>query len=336
MQKKRATLNDIAGELGISRTAVSMALRGKPSVSKEMREKIFEAANRFGYEIPETPEENVLNNKICVILAEEDIKTREFFSKVICGIEDESRSNGFDLFISIVKDELHNDIISKIKNSEIDGIILISRDVMDFYYRFTQYNVPVVLIDNHSYSLPYCAVLIDNFNGGYMLATHLIEKGHRKIGFIGPTSLQSFRERWYGYHSALDEAGIELRGSYCITRGFHRRFEDVDELRTDLEKMAGDMPTSFVCANDLIAITVIHALAHMGISVPGDVSIVGFDNESKSEIIIPKLTTMDIDKEYMGKEAVRKLLQLINGGQPKSNTVIKPTIVERNSVKDLG
>jgi DNA-binding LacI/PurR family transcriptional regulator len=197
---------------------------------------------------------------------------------------------------------------------------------------------PVVSVDIRHNTLPIPTVSSDNFGGAYTATDYLIQSGHKKLGFIGPVHVaQSVFERFCGFRQALMEAGLPFLEEYCIF-GSQDRFELLDNeeiLRSYLSELP-EYPTAWLCAGDLIAISLIGLLDELDIRVPEDISIIGFDNLKVSELVTPALTTIHVDRNLMGKLAIVRLLeQTKNNYFHKCNLSLSCELVVRNSVRKL-
>lgn len=197
--------------------------------------------------------------------------------------------------------------------------------------------LPMVMIDHEDALIPSDTVFANNIDSLARLVNHLIGTGHTSFRFVGNIRYsRSFRDRWIGFRSALEENGLKapVIGDELLMEGM------VDEvLREQFRlwaaegKESGTLPTALVCANDLIALTVSEVLREAGLNIPGDVSVTGFDNIEDSLRGVTPLTTVHVPKEAMGRAAVQKLLSRIqNPAAPLEKILIAADIVHRDSV----
>jgi LacI family transcriptional regulator len=191
-----------------------------------------------------------------------------------------------------------------------------------------------VAIDPHTGPAGMPTVDSDNFAGASTATRHLLGLGHRRIGFLGGRpDLESSRQREDGYRSALAGAGIEA-DPLLMRVGGYRRASSVEPAR-ELLTMA-DRPTAIFAANDLSALGVMDAAAELGLTIPGDVSLVGFDNIPESAMTTPPLTTVNQPIQQMGSAAVDLLIHLMDGSGDRDTHVRLPTaLVERASTRAL-
>jgi len=224
------------------------------------------------------------------------------------------------------------EIPSLIDNDSADGLLLAGMMVDENLSKLLkQTGKPVVLVDAYTDGSEYDSIISDNENGAFQATQYLIEKGHRKIGFIGgsDTGFPSFTDRRRGYRRALQEHQIQ---ESVLVDCYSRREDSIDAARTLL--LEHPELTALVGANDFIAINAMIAANHLGRRVGEDLSIIGFDDILMSESVIPSLTTMQIDKTAMGRLSVQILLN--REEEPKSGritVVVHPRLIERNSVK---
>jgi LacI family transcriptional regulator len=215
--------------------------------------------------------------------------------------------------------------ISRLGGTLTDGIILVTPTVVD-----VDDGTPVVAVDPHTGPSTLPSVHSDNLAGATSATRHLLELGHRRIGFLaGRPDLESARQREQGYRQALGAAGIGVDpdlirvGDYDLVTSE----EPARQLMT-----LDDRPTAVFAANDLSAMQTLHVARTLGLDVPGDVSVVGFDNIPESALIEPPLTTIDQSIQEMGKQAVQLLIDVIEGHTEGPRQITLPTrLVVRQS-----
>ena len=331
-------MKDIAKKMNLSINAVSLALNDKVGVSEETRRMVIKTAEEMGYfdETPSFLSKNHLKN-ICLIIEERNFKDTNFYTKVIWGIENEAKANEYDVLVNFMKKDLF-EVPSCIENRKVSGILVVGTVKDEFLSEILSYNIPTILVDHVSFIFSTDAVLTQNIPGSYRETMYLIEKGHEKIGFFGEKDFSlSFRERWIGFKEAMKGAGLPIKVEYCITDDVERyvlskNYEGISNLLKTLR----ELPTAWVCSNDSNAITLYNALNLLGLKVPKDVSIVGFDDIDMCNIVTPPLTTIRINKELMGIKAVKKLLwRMDNPEEFHDHIRMEVEFVERQSVKEL-
>lgn len=343
---KKVTMEDIAKKVGMSKNTVSLALRNMPGINDQTRRLIHETAKNLGYEykknIPHYQTNEASYKNICLIFSMGTHKSEGFFSYIQYGVESEAKKNNLNTIIYCYdesKEEFETPLC--VKEGIVSGIITLGRISRNTLNSIIKFNLPLVIIDEYFDDLVCDYILTDNISGSYTITEHLIKQGHRKIGFIGDISAaSSFYDRYQGFIKALNRYSIPYNSSYSITDRLPSEYINTDYSLSrviEILKQLPELPSAFVCCNDHEAITVINALKLMNISVPEDISIVGFDNIESSKNITPELTTMHICKEIMGHRAVRSLLAKLNNLNELSEKILlPPTFIERNSTKKLG
>jgi len=331
------TAKQIAKELNLSQTAVSMALNGKPGVSTATRRLIVQKAEEMGYDFERIRSRSVRTGDICCVICRTKnaiLRYDPIFSELITGMEQECERNFFRLKTLRINGE-EDDILRCIEELRVtgcDGIVLVSTELSpDIARRFLGCGIPTVLVDASYLSLNLSSVLIDNIQGSYLASSYLIEHYGTQPGHLVSTvEIPNFRERRYGYERALQEHGMSTGKSIC-----HVLPPNIDGAFTDMLRILDDgdpLARCYVADNDLIAIGVIKALRLRGLSVPDDVAVIGFDNITEGKILDPALTTVDVPRNYMGKTACRQLLYEIRSTLPHHlRTLVNVTLVKRMS-----
>ena len=208
--------------------------------------------------------------------------------------------------------------LSRLSGTLIDGAIIVTPTVVD-----ADAGVPVVAIDPHAGSAELPSVESDNLAGGLLATRHLIELGHRRIAFLaGRPDLESSRLRQAGYRQALSEAGIEVDPSLVRMSDYRR--DAAHQPAIELLSRP-DRPTAVFAGNDLSAIGTMEAAQEMGVDVPGDVSVIGFDDIPEAARTTPALSTVRQPIQQMGSAAVELLIALMDGRIPENTHVRLPT-----------
>lgn len=195
---------------------------------------------------------------------------------------------------------------------------------------------PLVILDHWSESMEFNAVLINNADAARMMTEHLIDYGHREIGYLrGAFRIKGFRSRFVGFQTALKKKKVPYRDEYTVTLSTSLNGAYQDMLA--YLKKKPKLPTAFFADNDMIALGAMKALEEMGYRIPQDVSVAGFDDLPFSGIASPPLTTLRVPNREMGRMAVRRLAEMIEGIDADAVTKIQvcPQIVYRDTVKRI-
>ncbi len=337
---KRSKLQDVADLAGVSIGTASRVFNNKPNVLPETRARVLSAAEQLAYyhtgnSILDVPETQATIGVLSSLIPGEIVVSDSFHGNVITGIDMECREQQVKLVYATFSREVYSTPTSwplPLHDPDIDGLILtgaIPVHVIDQVRDQTE--KPIVLID--AYASGCDMVLADNVTGGYHAVCYLIEQGHRHIGLIGtqPGAFLSFMHRREGYLRALSEHGIS---ETYIGESSHLMDATYDATRT-LLKQHPQITAIFFCL-DLVANSVIQAVRDLGLDVPGDVSIIGFDDLPLAAQTVPSLTTMHVDIPLMGSMGVRQLLERINNPERVATKILlRPQLVIRDSVKSL-
>ena len=260
-----------------------------------------------------------------------------FFADVARAIEDAGFADGYSVILcnsdrSETKESAYVDVLLA---KQVDGLILISSsDRLSRLPHILAAHVPVVVVGRDLGDRPVSQVLVDNEQGGYLAGRYLVELGHRRIACIaGPSDATASWGRIVGFQRALEEAGLRLAPE-AIVRGDFRYSGGEAAIRELLARDAAI--TAVFAANDLMAIGALSALLRMGHSVPGDVSVIGFDNILQASAIVPALTTVAQPIVEIGRVSVRLLLDQIAERETRPARVVLPaTLIERESCRPI-
>lgn len=336
---KETTLKEIAETLGISITTVSKALKNYPDVSEKTRKAVIALAEELNY----TPNSFAVNLRtkesrtIGLIIPE---VVHHFFSSVINGIIAEAEKNGYLVIILQSNEslELEKKQVALLINKRVDGIImsLSNESNNDFHIKeILRKEIPFVQFDKISKLIPSSKVIINDQKAAMEAVQHLIDKGCKKIVHIrGLENPQNSIDRFLGYKKALEKNGIPydsklVYGCKSIT------FEQGVEFAKQIVEEHPDVDGIFVIT-DLVAIGVLAYFNEKGIQVPNQIAVIGFSNWFVSQVITPKLSTVDQPNYEMGVVAFELLLEEINCRKEGKTFIprtieLETSIIERDS-----
>ena len=332
------TLQDVAKLAGVSIGTASQALNNRPSVAQDTRVRVVDAARTLGYPIKETGNDAAENPmSIIGLLTKHDygfpFEVNAFYSYIQAGVESECRRHNLSLmFANIEVDPANRPVVwpSMITEQHIDGLILAGTFIEDTIGLLGQrVDIPVVLVDSYAPNLAFDSIVIENSAGATTAIKHFIAQGHTRIGLIGwaKSSPPSINERFLGYKHTLEAHNITTH--YFEESGLNR--EEGYRAATQLLRRAPEITAIFAC-NDLTAIGAIHAARDLGLAIPGDLSIAGFDNIDMAKEVTPALTTVHVYKTWLGIFGVRQLIaRALNPEQPKTTTAIMTNLIVRES-----
>lgn len=330
---------DIAKLAGVSPGTVSNALNNRKGVGNDTKDRIIKIAEEMGYYRNSNKEEAKIIRFINFKKHGYVVSDTPFFSELIEGIEQECRVEGYELLVSQVIHNEHSneDIFEIIKQDKVAGVLMLATEMDEEDLKpFANLNVPIILLDSYFKNSDFDYVLMNNTKGAYQIVKYLIMKGHVEIGCIGSSkAANNFHYRHEGYNEALMEANLMVNREYevFLEPTLEGAYRDMKEI---LDKPNFKLPTAYFALNDIIALGAIRAMKEKGISIPEDVSVVGFDDMPFCDISSPRLTTVRVYKQYIGKTAVVRLIQKIEGqDELKLKIEINTDIVIRESVRQL-
>jgi LacI family transcriptional regulator len=326
--KRKATTNDIARMLGLSRTTVSKALNGHPTVPPATRQRVLDMAAQLHYKHYRPADQAnraelrdaagaAMRTIACLIrssLARSGSKG--YWVDVLQGIEESTRRRGWNMVLHFVHQE---DLDSlrlprSLTEAHVDGVIMAGITRLAYARAVAELGLPAVLIDHDSAARAedalFDTVLMESEQSVCDLTARLIALGHRRIGFIGDIAdCLSFRERWNGFRRAMMDAGLSVDPACCAVAPKPGHYYDGAEIAEALAAMPA-LPTAFVCANDVVAVRTIQTLGRMGLTVPEDLSVTGFDAIETDTDPLPdglQLMSVRIDAVRVGSRAFEQL-----------------------------
>ncbi|PTL38015.1 LacI family DNA-binding transcriptional regulator [Alkalicoccus saliphilus] len=316
-----ATIKDIAKEAGVSVTTVSRALNGYSDVSAGTRKLIEKTAQELNYS-PNTLARSLVMNKsrtIGLLVSELNRSgAKDMFTyEVMCGINDSAADEGYDLvlFSTNTVKQKQKSYTQLCRERQVEGVIMQGIKMDDPYIKeVIESNIPCVFVDVEVEGENVGYVTTDNIFGAQIAVKHLINLGHRNIAMMnGHDQAHVSAKRRKGYERELIEADIAVQEEYIINGEF---LEPVAETKAYRFLEKNKHITAVFCASDLMALGVMKAATRLGLKIPEDLSIVGFDNIVLSEYTSPQLTTIGQDKYQMGYEAAKMLTSMLTNRIP--------------------
>lgn len=340
--KKKVTMQAIADELDISKSLVSKALANLQGVSDETKELVRRTAIRMGYRAVPALRTNRIGKtgNVAVLLPRDDLKDSDYWGKIIHGIEEELSRLQFSMIVAGIDTlvSIEDGMPHCISERKVDGVVIMGQIPYPYVQAINAANITAVLVDSTQGRIKLDLVMAENYGGAYEATSYLLDRGHRKIGFVGDLSYAaSFNERYRGFKAAAqdyrrDRPDEEIRMFECTGS---REGKVIPFSVPEFEAMIvqEEKPTAIVCANDPIAFNLLQLLGKFNLSCPGDISLIGFDNVNKCNLFIPPLTSVDACKELMGRRAVEMLMRRVEDPEIRPEQVnIMTQIVERESV----
>jgi LacI family transcriptional regulator len=327
---------DVAREAGVSIATVSRVLNGAKNVSEDTRRKVLRAIKHLGYKpMPSLRKASDLLYTIGVLLP--DLRGYHY-NEIAMAIEDYASKHNFEVMVSVPKmtPEVEKHVLDQFFKRKIDGVILCELlGGLNYIEPFIKSGVPIVALDYYIEEILCDSVNIDNISGALTALKYLYQNGHRKILFLrGPHYSPAAVRREKGIRKFL-ERHKDVEIYFSENEGYEPE-HGYEGVMNHLKKYGKNF-TAVFCINDWSAIGAMQALRELGLSIPEDVSIIGFDNAPYSEFLYPPLTTIHQPRWEMGQTAAQLLIERILGTGPKihRNVVLPTKIVERASVKNI-
>jgi LacI family transcriptional regulator len=313
--EKEITIYDLAEMLKISAATVSRGLQDHPAISKKTKKKIFDLAEQVGYQ----------SNHFARNLRSKQTRTiglivprldSYFMSTIIAGIEDAAGAQDYKLIISQSSEKMQKEASSAkaLLESRVDGLMVsLANDTDDLTHfdAFLQKKKPLIFFDRVMELQGCTQVLIDNRKAAYEATKHLIEQGCTRIVHItAPLKRNVYVDRLEGYKQALAEVGIPFREDYVLVGKLQQA--DGREAAARISKM-NPLPDGVFAANDNCAAGCVVALKQLGLKVPEDIAVVGFNNDPVCTVVEPNLSTINYPGYDMGQIAARSLVEQLSG-----------------------
>jgi LacI family transcriptional regulator len=328
-----ATIEDVARRAGVSIRTVSRVINDRPDVAETTRTRVLQAIAELNYRPNSLAQSMVTGSTKTIGVVLPDI-SNPFFGRAIRGCEDILANAGYNIFLCNTDEDLEKErkYLTLLVDRQVDGVILWgSRADCETLESVLGPELPTVTVDCHAYCGNAVRVDVENHKGAQTVIDHLISLGHRQIGHLaGPAERLTAQRRLAGYREALERAGLEfspllvLEAAPSVYHGYQAAIELFQR---------ADQPTAIFAYNDLMAIGAILACQQVGLNVPKDVAIVGFDDVVTASLVSPPLTTVRIDQYRLGALSGQLLLERMREtGASVAAAVDFPTeLIIRNS-----
>jgi LacI family transcriptional regulator len=326
------SIKDIAIKCGVSVATVSKALNNHNDIAEATKMNIKKAAKEMGY-FPNSSARALKTNRtynLGVLFMDEAQSglTHEYFANVLESFKVEAEKNGYD--ITFINKHMGHRAMSYYEHSKyrgVDGVVIACIDFSDpDVLELIQGELPVVTID-HVFDNR-TAIISDNIKGMHDLITYIYSMGHRKIAYIHGADSSVTQNRMGSFYRTLGELGVEIPDEY-VKSGVYHDPEMTAVLTRELLELA-NRPTCIVFPDDFSYIGGINVIKEFGLRIPDDISVVGYDGILLSQMLEPKLTTLQQNTKSLGKNAAQKLIALIEN--PKA-AVIERVVVEGEVIK---
>jgi DNA-binding LacI/PurR family transcriptional regulator len=325
------TMEDVAREAGVSRALVSLVMRGSHNVSQERRQRVLDVAGRIGYR-PNILARNLAQRRTSTIGVLINDLHNPFFAEIVDGVEDAASAHGYRLLLSTAnrKVSVEQTLMGALIEHRVDGIILLSPRAGPTIVAEVARTTPTVVVGKAFRQVPADFVLNDEMHGAALAVDHLVSLGWRQIVHVDGGPGAGASQRRAGYLRAM--AGHGLTRQAEVIQGDFTEEAGVAAAKLLLNRKRKRLPEAVFAANDLVAAGVLDAMEEAGVRVPGDLSIVGYDNTFLAALAHMSLTTVNQPREEMGRMAVQLLLKRIEEPAGASAVLrVTPNLVVRRT-----
>ncbi|WP_300543636.1 LacI family DNA-binding transcriptional regulator [Maricaulis sp.] len=334
MAKKTTRLEDLAKRAGVSVSTASRALNDSPSVNMRTKQAIWKLAREMDYPFRRHMPAGPIGAKATISIVVPHPQGRgarlsdPFFFELLAGVGDAARERDCDVHISHVAPASYEDLQMAVTTHRAEGVIFVGQSTLHgAFNKLAETEKRFVVWGAELPEQRYCSIGSDNVRGGERAARHLARLGRNKIAFLGQSEAPEVMQRYRGYRDALEADGLTVDDDLVIPSHF-----DIESAEASVDALVknGVAFDGIVAASDVLALGAIRALQHAGLSVPGDVSVVGYDNISFSRYSNPSLSTIDQDMVSAGRLMLSKLLDF-RGPQARRSERLATDLVVRES-----
>ncbi|MCA0986952.1 LacI family DNA-binding transcriptional regulator [Guptibacillus algicola] len=326
-----ATIKDVAKLAGVAVSTASYALNNIKKVSPATVKRVQDAARELNYQKNGLASDlkRTKTNTIALILKD---LSGPYYSELIKGVQEVTMTNGFDLIACSSIGGEQSTAVKFLKEKRVDGAIILAQNITDeIIIESAREGFPIVVLDRNIDNEHIIQVEVDNMQGGYLATEHLIKMGHKEIAYIsGPYNSHDNEMRFDGFQHALSEHDIRYQSRWKFAGDFTR---EGGYRATKMLIAQGNLPTAVFFANDEMALGGLQAFNENKISVPEDISIIGYDDIQLSEYISPSLTTIRQPKYEAGALAVHLIFQQLLLEKVERYYKLPTELVERKSVE---
>lgn len=332
-KKTHISLKDLAGELGVSISTVSRALKDSPEIGAELRERVKRLAQERHYR-PNPFAMSLLKNSPRIIgIIVPDLVTH-FYASIISGISDVAHRHHYSVIItsSYERFEQEKQCVEDLVNIRVEGIIAcISQETTDYshFEVLARHRVPLVFFDRVCLRHTYSCVVADNAESGRAATEHFLARGARRIGFIGGANhLEIVKERKHGYLEALRQHRIAIEKELVVCEKM--TYEEGREATRRLLELPSP-PDAILAMNDTLAFAAMKEIKKHGLRIPQDIALIGYTDELHSNYVEPALTAITHRTYEMGEAACKLLLQEFEKEKKPEQVIVPTHLVVRES-----
>jgi LacI family transcriptional regulator len=333
---RRITMADVARQAGVSLMTISRAVNNKDDVSAETRQHVQATIERLGYRPSDIARGLVTKRTGALGLVVPDV-SNPFFSEVVRGAEHVAYAENYSVLLCNTEEDTRRElaVLQSLEEKRVDGIVLCSSRLEENELEEMVSRHPAAVLINRRLEFAdgqgeVGVVTLDDVAGGQMATQHLLDSGHRAVGFLaGPPASHSGHRRTEGYRTAMAAAGLSQFSRWI--KNCAPTVEGGREAARDLLSAHPEL-TALFCFNDLVAIGVLQTCVGLGLAVPNDIAVVGFDDIPLTALVTPSLTTCRVSRYELGAQAMKLLLERIGGcTEGCGEIVLQAELIVRNS-----
>lgn len=329
-------IKDVAQKAGVSVTTVSRVLNGEKYVKDDLKAKVKRAIDELGYS-PSHIARSLVRKKTNLIGVIVPDLTSSFYSTILSSIEETASLNDYNLLVCNIIEDTDKELkyLNVFNDMRVDGIIImhekLSDDIRNFIHKL---DIPIIFSSVRPIDHKFISVIIDDYEAAYDATKYLSELGHERIAFIGGDmrDVTSGQNRYVGYRNALKDQGVRIINDY-IRFGDYKTQSGYDLMK---ELLACEpRPTALFAVSDDMAVGAMNCIHDNQLKVPDDISIIGFDGSQLTELVRPRLSSMEQPIQDMGKITVNTMIQLISNPttSPREDLILGHKLVVRDSCK---
>ncbi|MDD9149991.1 MULTISPECIES: LacI family DNA-binding transcriptional regulator [unclassified Sporolactobacillus] len=335
----RLKMSDIARMANVSKSAVSLAINGKPGISEETRNKIISIITEQGYtplrKTRRTPDNTIGEVTFLVVttsgVVQDNYRSLPFFNSLISALSATVSQMNSSLRTMTIQGNQLPKKLDEVAAASNSGVLVLGTDLTREQTLMIKRRLQkVVFLDTYFEDVVADFVTMDNYQGARLAGKYMLDQGYRNIGyFASDKPMSNFNERRRGFREALLEAGVIVANQhfYLVPP------TNVDPKGLNLNALGDDMPEAIFCEDDYIAIRLIKAAQKAGLNIPRDLAVMGFDDIQEARLISPELSTIHVEIEQIADQALHQLLkQQSNAAWYPQKTLIATTLVKRESL----
>lgn len=341
--KKKVSIHDIAKQLNISAATVSFVLNGKATekrISEEMEQKVLQHVKVLGYR-PNRVAKSLRTGKSKIIGMLVEGIADPFFSGIARIVEEQAYKLDYKIFYASTENEpkIAKDIIGAFRDTQVDGYIIVPPPgIEDEIQALMDDNLPVVLFDRYFPGLATCNIVVDNFDGVYQAMRHFTKNDYKNIAFVTIHSMQTqMRDRLNGYHHAINENGL---APLVKAISFDLK-PDQEKITHEVSRFLEANPQidAILFATNYLAISGLEAIKQLGLTVPGDIAVIGFDDNTHFSLFSPSITAVAQPVQEISDQVMQQLMACLTGDEkvPEKKTIVLQTklIIRESSQRGI-